>query len=80
LRSRKGRGGQQHEAKVCHDKLKSPEKFLKRQTKLLAGRRVGATINSQPLGRIVAAIKCDLFLFPSINARMRHSFTVHSGA
>jgi hypothetical protein len=28
LRSRKGRGGQQHEAKICHDKLKSPEKFL----------------------------------------------------
>jgi hypothetical protein len=46
LRSREGGGGKQHEAKFCHDNLRSPGKNLEQQTKVLVGRSVGATINS----------------------------------
>jgi hypothetical protein len=60
LRSRESRGGEQHETNVCHEP-EIPGKILEQQTKMLVGRRAGATINSQPLGRIVAGTKCDLF-------------------
>jgi hypothetical protein len=59
---------------------KVPGKNLEQQTKRLSTECVGESINRLPLGRIVAAAKCDLFLFAGINARMRRSFTAHSDA
>jgi hypothetical protein len=41
----------------------NPRENLEQQTKVLVGRRIGQRINSQPLGRIVALAKRDLFLF-----------------
>jgi hypothetical protein len=41
----------------------NPRENLEQQTKVLVGRRIGQTINSQPLGRIVALAKRHLFLF-----------------
>jgi hypothetical protein len=68
LRSREGGGGKQHEAKVCHDDV-SPWKNSEQQTRCLLTARVGVTINSQPLGRIVAAYKCAArFYFGGANA------------
>jgi hypothetical protein len=62
LRSREGRGGEQHEAEFCHE-AKVPGKFLNDKSGYLSAERIGTTINSQALGRIVAATKRDLLLF-----------------
>jgi hypothetical protein len=48
LHRRKRGGGEQHEAEVCHDG------FIPRR-KVLSPHGTAMAINSQPLGRIVAA-------------------------
>jgi hypothetical protein len=57
-RRQRGRG-KQHDTKVCHDDLGPPENV---HAKVLS-RAFGMTINSQPLGRIVAAAKRGWLLF-----------------
>jgi hypothetical protein len=53
----KGCRGKQHEAKFCHDDLGPWGKPWQERKQSRCAEPVGATINSQPLGRIVAGYK-----------------------
>jgi hypothetical protein len=80
LRGREGGGGEQHEAKFCHDSPKILGKNWIDKQGCLSAERIGATINGQPLGRIVAAIKCVVLLFWQCKRLNARSFIAHSAA
>jgi hypothetical protein len=58
----------------------SPREKLEQQTRCLSAERIGTTINRQPLGRIVAAIKRVALLFWQRKRPNAHSFIAHSEA